>query len=345
MAPIPMSKVVKDRVRTAARSLDVADPNRFIGPLLERSFDLPAGDEKYALNALMPGYAPAQPRFRAEDPDVLRFTIEPLGPESPPVTRRNEATREMRRLVGPLFGRDALRYCDDRSEAFRGMSSIARLDYGAWFGTAYDHDGLRSATVYYELNPWQLDDLPPGLAKLVGAATDTLPGLVPLFTTIACGRETGSHHVTLLHRGPLRVSELEPLMRRLGLGHQLASVMQVVGLTLGGRFELPERSLLLGLGETADGPELTLEILLGRLPDVPGSFLDLLALGLFERPRELRALTRWLDAFTPQDSDEGPGEISVLSLRTSARHPARVSLHLRPVEFAVARPDGNGRRR
>jgi hypothetical protein len=346
MPEMPMSKLVKDRVDSAARALGTASPLEYVEPLLDRSFPLPAGDEKYAMNALMPGYAPAQPRFRAEDGDVLRLTIEPLGPQSPPVSRRNEATREMRRLVGPNFGRDALDWFDDRSREFRGTSSMARLDYGAWFGTAYDADGLQSAAAIYELTPWQLQALPPGLARLVRTAVEVLPRLVPVFSTIACERDAGMHHVTCLHRGPLRVAELEPLMQRLGLEHQLPSVMQVVGLALGGRFELPPGSLLVGVGETPEGPELTLEIVLGRLDDVPGSFLDLLALGLFERPKELRSLTRWLQAFTPEDRAGGPGEISVLTVRATPRTPARVQLHLRPVEFEVRRPvPRNGRPR
>src|SRR5215213_5083038 len=156
MTSMPMSKLVKDRVDNAAQVLGTASPVDFVEPLLDRSFPLPAGDEKYALNALMPGYAPAQPRFRSDDGDVLRLTIEPLGPQAPPVTRRNEATREMRRLIGPNFGRDALDWFDDRSREFRGSSSVARLDYGAWFGTAYDADGLRSAATTYELGPWQM---------------------------------------------------------------------------------------------------------------------------------------------------------------------------------------------
>jgi hypothetical protein len=336
MTPIPAAEPVKRRLTVAAKSLGVADPTQFVGGLIDRSFPLPLGDEKVARNALMPGYAPAQPRFHTGDGDVLRFVIEPLGPESSPVTRRHEATREMRRLVGPIFGRDALKYFDKRSEEWRGLSSISRLDYGAWFGTAYDNDGLKSATVTYELHPWQLNALPPSLARLVVTATDSLPTLMPLFTSIACAREAGDHGVTFLHRGPLRLSDLDPLMQRLGLAHQLPGVMQIVGLTLGGRFHLPDGAVLVGLAETPEGPELKLEILLGRLPDVPTSFLDLLALGLAERPRELRALVRWLQAFTPEDEGSA-GEISVLSIRTTPRTTPRVALHLRPIEFEVGR--------
>jgi hypothetical protein len=331
-----LSSVVKDRVRKAARQLGAADPLLYVGELLERSFPHPVGDPKYAANTLTPGAAPFEPSFSEREPHALRFTIEPLGPGPSPVARREEATREMRRLVGPVFGNDALRWFDERSEEWRGLASLSDLEYGAWFGSGYDRDGLTSAKVYYELQPHHLDALPPALARIVKIAREALPGLVPAFTSIACRRDAGGQRVTFMHRGVLRLSALEPLLRRLGLAHHLPALMQLVGVALGGRFELPERTVLLGFGEAPDGPELKLEALLGMLPDVPPTFLDLVALGLSERPRELRALARWLRAFTPESKD-WPGNFSVFSIRTSPRTPPRVSLYLRPVEFEVHR--------
>ena len=167
-------------------------------------------------------------------------------------------------------------------------------------------------------------------------AQDALPGLVPVFTSIKCGRDAGSQRVTFLHRGPLRLTQLGALMNRLGLGHQLPGLMQITGLCLGGRFDLPERSVLIGLRESSEGPELKLEIMLGMIPDVPPAFLDLLTLGLSERPRELSALGRWLRAFTPEEVG-WPGEFSVLSIRATQRTAARVNLYLRPAEYEVKR--------
>ncbi len=118
------------------------------------------------------------------------------------------------------------------------------------------------------------------------------------------------------------------------MSHQLPGLLQAVGLTLGGRFELPERSVLVGLGEGSDGPEVKLEVLLGAVPDVPAGFLDLLALGLAERPRQLQALGRWLWAFTP-DAYDRPGEFSVMSVRVTPQSAARISLYLRPIEFEI----------
>jgi hypothetical protein len=63
-------------------------------------------------------------------------------------------------------------------------------------------------------------------------------------------------------------------------------------------------------------------------------FLDLLRLGLAERPRQLGALERWLSAFGVQDAQEG-GNFSVLSVRVSPKASARISLYVRPIEFEL----------
>ena len=329
-----MAEVVTDRLATAARALGVRNPGDYVGGLLQRTFWLPEGDAKYAANALTPGAAPCEPEFAEEEPNVLRFTIEPLGPGIAPVSRRDEATREMRRLVGHNFGGDALRWFDERSEDWRGFGVPPGLDFGAWFGTAVDRQGLNSSTVFYELHPRQINALPAQLAALVRTAIEAMPALVPVFTTISCSRHEGSQRANFVHRGLLRLARLEPLMARLGLAHQLPGVMQVAGLTLGGRFDLPERAVVISLRQTHEGPEMELEILLGAIPDVPPTFMDLLALGLSERPQQVRGLSRWLRAFTPEEHRR-PGDISVLSIRATPRTSARVSLYLRPIEFEI----------
>jgi hypothetical protein len=264
---------------------------------------------------------------------MLRFTIEPLGPHAPPVARRDEATREMRRLISPIFGRDALRWFDSRSEEWRGFSGMGWMSYGAWFGSAFDEDGLYAAKIYYELLPGQIEALAPALAQLTRQVMNEMPSLMPIFTSIGCKRDAGSQRVTFLHRGALTVSALGPLMNRLGIGHQLPSLMRIVGVALGGRFELPPGGVLIGLRQTPEGVEMKLEILLASIPDLPGRFLDLLKLGLAERPRQLAALSRWLDAFGMEANEQG--HFSVLSIRVTPHSPARISLYVRPIEFEM----------
>jgi hypothetical protein len=330
---VPTAKLIKSTLDRAARTIGAANPLPVVGALIDRSFPMPLGAKEYGSNTLAPGAVAFEPSFSERETGSLRFTLEPLAGASP-VSRQQEATREMRRLVGPTFGSDALRWFDERSEEWRGMTAAPRATYGAWFGAAFDPDGLAGSKVYYELRPGQLDALPPGAKRLSQAALDNVPGLTPLFTTIRCGRASGSQRVTFLHRGTLRLADLGPLMTRLGMASHLPGLMQIVGVALGGRFDLPDGSVMIGVAETPDGPELRLEVALGMVPDVPPSFLDLLALALGERPRELKALGRWLRAFTPEDMD-GPGRFSVMSVRATPGSGARVNLYLRPVELEL----------
>ncbi len=332
--PQPMKNLVGQSLRSAAQSLGTRDPLPFIGDLIERTFYLPDNDVSYARNALTPGAVPYEPSFSEAEPNILRFTIEPLGPGASPVSRRDEATREMRRLVQPIFGRDALRWFDNRSEEWRGFGGMSWMNFGAWFGSAFDEDGLYAAKIYYELLPTQIDALSPELARLTRQVMAEMPTLVPIFTSIGCKRDAGSQRVTFLHRGPLAITALGPLMNRLGVGHQLPSLMRIVGVALGGRFELPPGGVLLGLREGADGVELKLEVLLAAIPDLPSRFLDLIRLGLTERPRQLNALNRWLDAFGVDDAGEH-GHFSVLSIRVTPTTQARLSLYVRPIEFEM----------
>lgn len=332
----PLSQHIKRRIREAAHTLGAADPVPYVGPLLDRTFYRAEGDQGYADNTLTPGTVAFEPSFSEREPDALRFTIEPLGPGELPAARRDEATREMRRLVERYFGRGALHWFDGQSEAWRGLYAPPDLHYGAWFGSAYDGDGLEASKVYYEIGGNDLAAVALHLRHLAAAAQQAAPNLVPLFTTLTCRRDRGAQRLTFLHRGPLRVADLRPLLDRLGMGHQLPSLMQVVGVALGGRFELPEQSVLIGLSGTARAPEFKLEVLLGMIPDLPPEFLRLLALSLAERPHELTSLRRWVSAFTP-DQFGRPGEFSVLSVSVRRDLPARVSLYLRPIEFDLRR--------
>lgn len=330
----PVSNLVKRSLRSAAQALGTRDPLPYIDGLIDRTFYLPDDDLSYTQNALTPGAVPYEPSFSEAEPGTLRFTIEPLGPNASPVARRDEATREMRRLISPIFGRDALRWFDSRSEEWRGFGGLSWMNYGAWFGSAFDEDGLYAAKIYYELLPTQIDALSPGLSRLTRMIMAEMPNLMPIFTSIGCKKEMGSQRVTFLHRGALAVNTLGPLMNRLGIGHQLPSLMRIVGVALGGRFELPSGGVLIGVRETPEGAELKLEILLAAIPDLPARFLDLLKLGLAERPRQLAALSRWLEAFGMDDAGE-QGHFSVLSIRVTPSSPARISLYVRPIEFEM----------
>jgi hypothetical protein len=330
----PLATKVGRRLIMAAHKLGTADPVAPIKGLITRTFALPDGDPRYADNALTPMAAPIEPSFSETQPGMLRFTIEPLGPEASGTDRRDEATREMRRLISEYFGREPLRWFDQRSEAWRGFGAGSNLGYGAFFGTSYDRNGLAGSKVFYETTPGQIGALPIGLLGVVQLVTQLMPSLRPAFTTISAMREAGGQRLTFVQPRALRIADFQPVLDALGLGDRLPGIMQTLGLVLGGRFDLPANSMLVAFGQSDDGPEFELYVLLGMIPDLPANFLSLLTLGLNERPRELAALERWMDAFTPED-EAWPGRFSILSLRTSRNSPPRVSLYLRPAEFEL----------
>lgn len=333
----PMFAKVERTLKSAARTLGTADAFAPSRDLFMRTFEYPVDDTRYRDNALLPMAVPFEPSFSESQPNKLRFTIEPLPPQASSIDRRDESTREMRRLVGGVMGRDALHWFDRASEPYRGFANGGgKLDYGAFFGSSYDRDGLYASKVYYELpgNSGKIDNLPVGLNRIVQAALELIPGLRPLFTTMAAQRDMGGQRLTFACTEPLRLADLQPALDALGLGHRLPGIMQTLGLVLGGRFELPAHAALIACGEGPNGPDFEIYVLLSAIPDVPPSFLSLLTMGLAERPRGLAALERWMSAFTPED-EHLPGRFSIISLRTDRQSPPRTSLYLRPIEFEL----------
>lgn len=333
----PVVDRIEHRLKSAAQSLGTADPFGPSRDLFLRTFGDDADDVRFRDNALMPMAVPFEPSFSESQPGKLRFTIQPLPPAASAIDRRDESTREMRKLIRHFIGREALHWFDQASEPFRGFSRPGGgLNYGAFFGSSYDRDGLYSSKVYYELpgGAGLIENLPYDLAGVVQAALQMVPGLRPLFTTMAAQRDIGGQRLTFACTQALRLADLQPVMNALGIGHRLPGIMQMLGLVLGGRFDLPPHGALLAFGQGPNGPDFEIYVLLAAIPDVPPSFLSLLTMGLAERPRGLQALERWMGAFTPED-EHWPGRFSIISLRTDAASPPRVSLYLRPIEFEL----------
>jgi hypothetical protein len=338
MSTVRAADVAKQRLSIASRRLGTQDPVHTIGGLLDRSFELPLGDPRYAKNHLTPGALPLEHSFSESASNALRLYLQPLGPQASPLGRRQETSREMRRLVHQHYGRPALHWFDQQSEPFRGASIHGNARFGAWFGAEYDEEGLGKAKVYYELPPGQLADLPPNLQHAAQVAMASLPGLVPIFTSIACSRSQGAQRVFFFHKGDLRLLDLEPLMNRLGIGSQLPGLLAAIGVIMGGRFVLPEGSVLIGLRDTSRGIEMRLDTLVGAVPDPPEQLPQLIEMQYGRNPQALRDYRRWTGAMTPDDAG-GPGQVSVVSVRVNPQSPARTSVYFRPSGYDRA-PSG-----
>ncbi len=331
----PLSAPLKSRLQSAARTLRTANPMSYVNGLIEDSFAYPMGDSRYLRNHLVQGAAPFLPKFESAQQRVLSFALEPLGPDASPTDRRDGATREMRRLVSDNFGNAALHWLDKASESERSLARGGAMNYGAFFGSSFDGDGLQSATITYEGGVGAHSSINPDLARLVMASMAAMPGLRQLFTTLVAGRDYGSQWVTFLLTNGFRLVEMQPMLDELGLGQRLAGILQVVGVALGGRFDIPSGAALVAFGRGPEGVSLELQVMLDAIPDVPPNFLQLLTMNLRERPRELASLERFLEAFTPEDNI-WPGRFSILTIRIGPSGPPRIGLSLRPVEFEIS---------
>ena len=332
MATTRAADVAKRRLTIASRRLGTADPVQDLLGLLDRSFDLPLGDPRYGRNHLLPGRMPLEHSFSELASNALRLDMEPLGPAASPIARQQEVSREMRRLVHSHYGREALHWFDERSEPFRGSRAAGAGRFGAWFGASYDDAGMQEAKAYYELGANGIDDLPPNLQQAARVAMASLPGLIPIFMSVACGRQQGAQRVYFYYPDELKLLALEPLMNRLGIGHQLPALLTAVGLILGGRFTLPEGSVVIALRDTSKGIEMKLEIIMPAVPDPPRQMHGLIQMHLSQRPDAQRALQHWIQAMTP-DEFATPGDISVVSLRVSPTVNGRLSLYFVPVGY------------
>lgn len=333
MAPQRAADMVKRRLRLAARRLGAHDPVPAMEGLLDRAFDLPLGDPRYDSNALTPGAMPLEHSFSEISPRSLRLDLEPLaGTRASPLARVHEASAAARSLVHRYQGAEALRWFDGATEQYRGSSIHGSAQFGAWLGASFDESGAQEVKVYYELGPNPLDGLPPNLELASRIATSLLPGLVPLFVSCSAGRTQGAVRIYFFHRGDLRLLDLEPLMHRLGIGHQLPSLLTATGLMLGGRFVLPEGSVMLGLRDTTRGFELKLDVLLPGIPDPPMQMHGLIRMHVAQRPESQRALEHWFQALTP-DEAAGPGDMSVVGVRVSPSTGARFTIYFRPVGY------------
>ena len=330
---------VKRRLSIASRRLGAADPVGSLGGLIDRSFALPLGDARYGENMLSPGGMPMEHSFTETAPGALRLALEPLGPGASPQSRQQESTREVRRLVHQNFGRKALHWFDGRSEMWRGAGLDGASRFGAWFGAAFDGSGVQHAKVYYELRGNQLESLPPNLRHAARVAMEGLPGLVPIFVSIACGRRTGQQRLYLYHRGPLRLLDLEPVMRQLGIGHQMPGVLSALGLILGGRFTLPDGSVVIGLRDTRHGMEMKLEVLLPAFPDPPRQMHGLMQMYLAQRPESQHAFRHWIQAMTPDDANS-PGAIEVVGVRVSPQLAPRLTVYFQPGGYEISQQPG-----
>ncbi len=325
----------KTLLHTAARRLHTADPVHELGDVLDGSLSQPAGDAAYRERRTL------EPRFSESAVGSLAFDLLPGGPRAHPAERVAQATETVRGMTARNFGRQALHWLDGRIEPTGDVGGRS-AKWGASLGTGFGRDGVLESAMHIEWGPALLESLPAALHRVVQVALETVPALRPAFSTVRAMRNGGSQQVTFEVPQALPLERLRPLMQRLGIGHQHASLVSAVALLLGARYTIPPDAGMITVRMGRAGVELRLDVDLDAIPDPPPEITRLLRLSLAERPRSLRAFRRWVMAMTPEDF-EGPGRLSVLSVSVRPDLPARLTLHLQPA--VIERPARRRRER
>lgn len=321
----------KSLLHNASQRLLTYDPTELpeVSSALDQSLD-------WSMQPEPPGYQrPFEPNFSETSANTLAFLVNPGNYRASAQDRREMSGHAIREIVGRQLGSRALHWLDSRMEPFNGRYGEARASqrgFGASYTAGLDRGGVSEAAISYEWGPDTSDSLPTPVYQFTRRAMDTLPGLVPFYTTIRCGRRSGGQQVTFEIDRALALAELKPLMDAFGMGHRHGGLLSLTGFILGARFTLPPRTATLTLMRSRGEVEMRLDINLDALPDTPQQLLPLLRLPMTERPRSLAAMDRWVTALTP-DGYHGPGNVSVLSVRVRRDLPARVALFLRPVAF------------
>jgi hypothetical protein len=249
---------IEPALARTARALGTAAPAGPLREMLRVTFGLPAHDARYGDNALEPGALPLELSFAERTPGLLRFDVEPFGPELTPAERREQAIAVARDVAQDAFGARAAAALEAWSARVPRPSGGA---FGAFLGASLDAAGPVAVTVYSEL----AGAAPPALAR---EAADLAAG-EPHFCALAVAAGGAATRVYVACRDELRLLSLEPFMRAHGLGDRFPAFVEAVLHVTGGLWTLPAESALIGLRAVAGGLELKLELFGAALP-APG---------------------------------------------------------------------------
>jgi hypothetical protein len=318
---------VRAYLEAVARRLGAASPDRVLASVIDRTFVLPAGDGGYIANSLAPGALPIELSFVESEADCLRVDLEPCVLLNP-VERRRDTHACASQIVASEWG-------GPRRAAFEAAAS--RVDFGssdaprfgAFLGATFDRAGLRAVKVYYEMTPDLVKHDIGGAGAIFSRVRRSVPCVTPVFVSVACERAGVAERVYLACRGELRLLDLLPLMRLLGLEHRLPELASLALSLDGATYALTTNGAILGIRGTAAGHELKLEIPVAADGGVQQAAWFAFESLLRERPESRRAYMTWLAALTSHGAS-ARGTISVLSMRASAAKPCRIGLYVRP---------------
>ncbi len=324
-------EVITSGLSRRAERLGVADPVAIIGAeAFLRGYTLSATDPYYARNPLTPGYLPIEYSFSELSPTALRFATVLLGPGADDRSRNRITSELVRRLVRRHSAPRVLEWLERESRPWTECEKPAN----AYFGVVTDASGLAGLKTYYVVPEDRLDEIPPDLLRGVKLARRSLEGLELIGLSLDCGRLEAAHRIYLRRAGELRLEDLAPMVRRLGLGAHWPGLSETLSVLAGRQRSVPSKSLVVGLGQGARGYELKLELLLDTFVDPPLRLGTLEAVVGRYRSQVLPGLRTWLGAMA-LDGSAPDGFLSVASVRLDPAGRQALAFYMLPGESRI----------
>jgi hypothetical protein len=292
----------------------------------------PANDPRYSTSALVPGRPPFELSFVEAEPAAIRFDFEPSGPACSPATRRERAIAIMRCWSREVGNSAAAGELEESLSSLAHLHVGPRATFGAFVGAACDARGLSQAKIYFELGGELPSDYPVGLANVAHGCCSRVPGLVPHFASLACGRDRCVPRLYMLCVDDVPLVALRYALAAAGLEHSHAELVARTMALCGGGGVLPAGGAVLSFSDDRGRTSCKLELLARALPLPRAALERRVGHVVWERPEMRAALHRWSRAH--RGNGIVPGEITVVGFRVGTANPARLGIYVSPAEWS-----------
>jgi hypothetical protein len=302
---------------------------------LMESLPLAFLDAQYFSNSLVPGSAPVEVSFAETQPRALRVDLEPFCFGISPAERRQRAAAIAARWLVGLLPPDLNREYEKRLTSLCNLSIGQSARFGAFLGATFDACGIAEVKVYSEWNSGLPDGLPERLAETARTALATVPGLMPHFSSLSCGRAGCVPRLYFLCREEVPLLALYNVLETAGLSHRLAELACLMLPLAGVTTILPAGAGVLSFREVAGVLDCKLEILARALPISVGIFAESVRRSLAQRPEIRTALQHWWHAVG--GINVWPEEFNAVGFRLSSTTPAQFGAYLSPERISKSR--------
>lgn len=313
-----------DWLRRSAKRLRLAAPDHCCAAL-DDALPMSLDALRATRSALVAGGPPLEASFVGDAADTLRIDFEPYADAPSARARRDAVVALFLRLAEQAFGAHAAPAVRRASDALVAPALGDPVRFGAFLGMTIGAQGLGQIKLYTEWQRGFPPDVPAALGHAAAAAMASIPGLVPLFASLACDGRSSSHRLYLLGTADVAMTSLGPAMAAAGLEDRLPDAIRRMAPFLGATAVAPRGATVLSFREGAAGVECKVE-LLARALELPDATIAARAAHSLEAEERVGgAYRKWLAGI-----GAAADAINVVGVRIAPSRTARLGVYVSP---------------